>query len=120
MPPPSQADAPQRPTSLAGVCNSIRGPSASRSTSTSSANRNSVVLLADGDKSIVIPVDAAAMKSKGKRVFNRDRMEKETMERERKEKEEAAKKARAEAAERGRIASREWAERQRKKLMGAQ
>lgn len=120
IPPPTQSDASQRPTSLASVCNSISRPSASRSTSTSSANRNSVVLLADGEKSTVTPVDAAAMKAKGKQVFNRDKMEKETMERERKEKEEAAKRARAEAAERGRIASREWAARQRKKLMGAQ
>ncbi|KAJ4985219.1 hypothetical protein SVAN01_09261 [Stagonosporopsis vannaccii] len=114
---PSQADAPQRSTSLASMRTSITGPSVSRSTSTSSANRNSV-LLAEGGKSTVTPMDAAALKSKGKQVFNRDKMEKETMERERREKEEAAKRARAEAAERGRIASREWAERQRKKLMG--
>jgi hypothetical protein len=117
IPPPPQTDAPQRSTSLASKRNSIVGVSASRSTSTSSANRNSV-LLAEGGKSTVTPVDAAALKVKGKQVFNRDRMEKETLERERREKEEAAKRARAEAAERGRIASREWAERQRKKLMG--
>jgi hypothetical protein len=89
--------------------------SQSRSTSTSSANRNSVIV----PKAVVTPVDAAQQKLKGREVFNRDRMEKEARERERKEKEEAAKRARAEAAERGRIASREWAERQRKKMMGA-
>jgi hypothetical protein len=58
-------------------------------------------------------------KIKGKEVFNRDRMEKENKDRERKDKEEAAKQARAQAAERGRIASREWAEKQRKKMMDA-
>jgi hypothetical protein len=115
--PPSKLDAPQRSSSLASKRSSIIGPSASRSTSTSSANRNSLLLTA-GAKSTVTPVDAVALKVKGKQVFNRDKVEKEERERERKEKEEAAKKARAEAAERGRIASREWAERQRKKLMG--
>jgi hypothetical protein len=119
IPPPPQVEASQRSTSLASKRSSVIEPSASRSTSTSSANRNSL-LLAEGKKSTVTPVDAAALKSKGKQVFNRDKMEKEAMERERREKEEAAKKARAEAAERGRIASREWAERQRKKMMGQQ
>ncbi|KAF2625285.1 hypothetical protein BU25DRAFT_118049 [Macroventuria anomochaeta] len=117
IPPPSKVEAPQRSTSLVSKRSSVIEPSASRSTSTSSANRNSI-LLAAGSKSTVTPVDAAALKVKGKQVFNRDRIQKEAMERERKEKEEAAKKARAEAAERGRIASREWAERQRKKMMG--
>lgn len=115
--PPPQNDAPQRSTSIASKRSSIGGAPASRSVSISSANRNSVIL-AEGGKSTVTPVDAAALKAKGKQVFNRDRIEKEAMERERREKEEAAKKARAEAAERGRIASREWAERQRKKMMG--
>ncbi|KAF1928580.1 uncharacterized protein M421DRAFT_420469 [Didymella exigua CBS 183.55] len=115
--PPPQSDAPQRSTSLASKRSSIIDVSASRSTSTSSANRNSV-LLAEGGKSTVTPLDAAALKVKGKHVFNRDRMEKEALERERREKEEAAKRARAEAAERGRIASREWAEKQRKKVIG--
>lgn len=119
--PPSNSDVLQRSTSLASKRSSMAGPSASHSTSMSSSNRNSL-LLVSGTKSAVTPavtpVDAVALKVKGKEVFNRDRMEKEAMGRERKEKEEAAKKARAEAAERGRIASREWAERQRKKMMG--
>lgn len=115
--PPPQNDAPKRSMSIASKRSSTGGAPLSRSISTSSANHNSVVH-AEGGKSTVTPVDAAALKVKGKQVFNRDRMEKEAMERERKEKEEAAKRARAEAAERGRIASREWAERQRKKLMG--
>jgi hypothetical protein len=58
-------------------------------------------------------------KIKGREVFNRDKMEKEAKDRERREKEEAAKQARAQAAERGRIASREWAEKQRKKMQDA-
>lgn len=117
IPPPSTSSAPHRSTSLANKRNSIIGPSASRSTSTSSANRNSLLLTA-GTKSTVTPVDAAALKIKGKQVFNRDRVEKEALEQERRDKEEAAKRARAEAAERGRVASREWAERQRVKMMG--
>ncbi|KAJ4365225.1 hypothetical protein N0V83_008843 [Neocucurbitaria cava] len=102
----------QRSSSIASKRDSIQ---LSRSTSTSSANRQSMLLNA---KSTVTPVDAAQQKLKGREVFNRDKMEKEARERERKEKEDAAKRARAEAAERGRIASREWAEKQRKKMMG--
>ncbi|KAF2280555.1 uncharacterized protein EI97DRAFT_428644 [Westerdykella ornata] len=67
----------------------------------------------------IAPVDGAALRQKGREIFNRDKVEKEQRERERRVKEEAAKKARAEAAERGRIASREWAEKQRKKMMAA-
>ncbi|KAF2256432.1 hypothetical protein BU26DRAFT_499099 [Trematosphaeria pertusa] len=95
----------------------------SRTMSTSSANsshRHSAILNAGPvAKSTVTPADAAALKLKGKEVFNRDKLEKEARERERREKEEAAKRARAEAAERGRIASREWAEKQRKKMLAA-
>ncbi|KAK4496513.1 hypothetical protein PRZ48_012493 [Zasmidium cellare] len=56
--------------------------------------------------------------SKGKEVFNRAAQAKSTAEKEKREKEEAAKKARIEAAERGRQASREWAEKQKLKKMG--
>ena len=56
---------------------------------------------------------------KGKEVLGRDKLEKVAMEKARREKEEAAKKARADAAERGRAASREWAEKQKKKLAAA-
>jgi len=59
-------------------------------------------------------------RQKARAIFNRDRVEKEARERERREKEDAAKKARAEAAERGRLASREWAERQRKRGLGGE
>lgn len=61
--------------------------------------------------------DRFASKQRGKQIFQKDKDEKEDREREKKEKEEAARKAREEAAERGRQASREWAERQRRKMM---
>jgi hypothetical protein len=56
-------------------------------------------------------------KQKGKEVYRRDARAQEEAERERREKEAAAKKAREEAAERGRQASREWAEKQRRRMM---
>ncbi|KAK7625936.1 hypothetical protein IWX50DRAFT_444154 [Phyllosticta citricarpa] len=61
-------------------------------------------------KSDVTAADKAAMKNKAKEIFNRDKLDRARQEQERKEKEEAARKARAEAAERGRQASRAWAE----------
>jgi hypothetical protein len=84
------------------------------SSSSSDSKRNSLVIT----KSNVTAADAATQRLKGKEIFNRDKLEKERREQERREKEEAAKKARAMAAERGRIASREWAEKQKRKLMG--
>jgi hypothetical protein len=69
-----------------------------------------------GQKLIVTKEDAAQQKVRGKEVFGRAKAEKEQAGKEKREKEEAAKKARAEAAERGRQASREWAEKQKKKL----
>ena len=69
-------------------------------------------------KSAVAAVpDAAALRAKGREVFNRDRLAKEETDRERRAKEEAARKARADAAERGRQASREWAEKQKQKML---
>lgn len=53
--------------------------------------------------------------SKGKEIFSRVKLAEEDLLKQKREKEAAAKKARAEAAERGRLASREWAERQKKK-----
>jgi hypothetical protein len=49
-------------------------------------------------------------KERGKIIYNRDAKATEEIERERKEREAIAKKAREDAAERGRQASREWAE----------
>ncbi|KAH4067435.1 hypothetical protein HBH98_183920 [Parastagonospora nodorum] len=118
-PPPPKSDSlqpqpPQRSTSLASKRSSIQ-LSRSVSDSTNGSNRNSLLIA----KATVTPVDAVQQKLKGREVFNRDKMEKEAKERERREKEEAAKQARAQAAERGRIASREWAEKQRRKMMDA-
>jgi hypothetical protein len=120
-PPPPKSDSlqlpsQQRSTSLTSKRSSIQ-LSASRSASTSSnlSNRSSGFFT----KAMVTPIDAVMQKIKGKEVFNRDKMEKDAKDRERKEKEEAAKQARAQAAERGRIASREWAERQRSKMLAA-
>ena len=59
--------------------------------------------------SLVIPARTSSTQ-KGKEVFGRSKAEVEEKERLRREKEELARKARAGAAERGRIASREWAE----------
>ncbi|ERF70651.1 hypothetical protein EPUS_02517 [Endocarpon pusillum Z07020] len=51
--------------------------------------------------------------AKGKEIFSRGKLAEEDLQKQKREKEAAAKKARAEAAERGRLASREWAEKQR-------
>lgn len=56
--------------------------------------------------------------AKGREVFSRAALAKETAEKEKREKEEAARKARLAAAERGRQASREWAEKQKMKKLG--
>lgn len=60
---------------------------------------------------------AQAPKLSGRELYKRDARALEGVERERKEKEAAAKKAREEAAEKGRQASREWAAKQRRKMM---
>ncbi|KAI7541896.1 hypothetical protein KC331_g8297 [Hortaea werneckii] len=57
--------------------------------------------------------------AKGREVFGRALLAKEALGREKREKEEAARKARESAAERGRVASREWAEKQRLRKLGA-
>ncbi|KIV98008.1 hypothetical protein PV10_01702 [Exophiala mesophila] len=78
--------------------------------------RVSSVQLAAGQKLSVSKEDAVRQRANGKEVFARSKVEKERLEKERKEKEEATRKARAEAAERGRQASREWAEKKKKRL----
>lgn len=57
--------------------------------------------------------------AKAKVVFARTGVAKPSAEKEKREREEAAKKARADAAERSRLLSREWAEKQRAKKAGA-
>ncbi|KAI7194569.1 hypothetical protein KC363_g2008 [Hortaea werneckii] len=56
--------------------------------------------------------------AKGKEVFSRALLAKEAAGKEKREKEEAARKAREVAAERGRLASREWAEKQKGRKLG--
>ena len=87
----------------------------STSTMSNASKRLSTATAVQVIKSTVTPADVATQRIKAREIFNRDKVEKEERERQRREKEEAAKKARAEAAERGRIASREWAERQKVK-----
>lgn len=118
-PPPPRQDSLQPPSqrSVSTSSNKRNSIQLSRSTSvsTNASNRNSIVVT----KATVTPGDAVQQKLKGKEVFNRDKMEKDAKDRERREKEEAAKQARAQAAERGRAASREWAEKQRQKMLNA-
>ena len=59
----------------------------------------------------------ASASSKGKEVYARFGAARDAAENEKREKEDAARKARAAAAERGRAASREWAEKQKVKKM---
>ncbi|KIW63180.1 hypothetical protein PV04_10046 [Phialophora macrospora] len=78
--------------------------------------RVSSLILTTGQKSAITKDDIVHQKAKGKEVFGRSKAELERAEKERREKEEATRKARAAAAERGRQASREWAEKQKKKI----
>jgi hypothetical protein len=82
--------------------------------------RVSSLQLAAGQKLAVTKEDQAQQKARGKTVFGRTKVEMDRLEKERREKEDAARKARAEAAERGRQASREWAEKQKKKTAAGQ
>ena len=91
-----------------------------RTTSTTaviSKTRVSSINLTTGQKSAVTKDEAVKQQVKGKEVFGRTKAQVELAEKERKEKELATKKARTEAAERGRQASREWAEKQKKKIV---
>ena len=62
---------------------------------------------------------ASAGTKKGKEVFQRAVAEKEALEQQKREKEEATRRARAAAAERGRAASREWADKMKLKSLMA-
>jgi hypothetical protein len=104
---------PKRQASVSSNTTANRGSSITSSMNSLKARRTSMTLNA---KATVTPQDVAFQRQKGKEVFNRDKVEKESREKERREKDEAMKKARAEAAERGRQASREWAEKQKKSM----
>jgi hypothetical protein len=84
---------------------------------TNSSNRNSL-LLSQG-LSTLTPADAAAQRVKAREQFLKEKVENESKRKDRLSKEDAAKKARDEAAEQGRIRSRQWAEKQKQKALGA-
>ncbi|KAJ9605369.1 hypothetical protein H2200_010026 [Cladophialophora chaetospira] len=114
-PRPSSLDAKSKSSELATrkANSSVR-----RTTTTAIAPkpRISSLNLTTGQKLAVTKDDAVQQKAKGKEVFGRTKAQLEQAEKERREKEAATRKARAEAAERGRQASREWAEKQKQKI----
>jgi hypothetical protein len=57
--------------------------------------------------------------AKGREVFSRGKLAEEEQQKQKREKEAAARKARAEASERGRLASRQWAEKQKQRKTGS-
>lgn len=67
----------------------------------------------EATKSATAPPVRRPVVEKGKQVFNRDKVDKEERDKALQAKMDATRKARAEAAERGRLASREWAEKKK-------
>lgn len=104
---------------MSSVNGSKRKSTTLASSHASSLKRNSILISLPTNNAPLRATDAATQRTKGREIFNRDKNENEQRERERREKEEAAKRARAEAAERSRVLSRQWAEKQRQKAMGA-
>ena len=102
---------PQPATSSAGA---TRAPSLNASSTTRKASMPSAPRAAPTAK------DLAHQKVKGKEVFGRPKFEIQERENAKKEKEAAARKARAEASERGRAASRAWAEQQKLRKLEAE
>ena len=84
----------------------------SRATSTSTGSIS-------GKRSTISAEDAHLQKLQGKEIFKRDNSLTAERERERRERENLAAAARAEAAERSRLASREWSEKQRLKRLAS-
>ncbi|KAF6825363.1 carboxylesterase family protein [Colletotrichum plurivorum] len=108
-----------RPTSTKSPQTRGRGTSqASASTQVSRATSTSTSSMS-GKRSTLSAEDLEQQKMRGKEVFERDNCYLEDKERERRERELNAKLAREEAAERSRQASREWAEKQRRKQLAA-
>ncbi|KAI9738480.1 MAG: hypothetical protein M1818_005377 [Claussenomyces sp. TS43310] len=111
-----------RPSILASSLANISAP---RATGSSAPNTARKVTPASGpgmsglsmQRSTLI--SATSLKNRAKEIYSRDTKAPEDMEKERREREAAAKKSREEAGERGRQASREWAERQRAKKAAA-
>jgi hypothetical protein len=113
----SQLALPKRTPSSAANSSAIRASSLNNTKRISSMI---VPAAGTGAKNVVTKEEAIQQKQRAKEIFGRDKAEKEEREREKREKEDAAKKARAQAAERGRQASREWAEKQKARQMSLQ
>ncbi|KIV83768.1 hypothetical protein PV11_05763 [Exophiala sideris] len=116
--PTKKSEAKQRPLSLSAQPDTNKANSSVRritSVTVATKPRVSSLQLTAGQKLSVTKEDVEQQRARGREVFARNKLEMEKLEKERKEKEDAARKARAEAAERGRQASREWAEKQKKK-----
>ncbi|KAE9573732.1 hypothetical protein CGCF415_v014782 [Colletotrichum fructicola] len=97
-----------------------RGRGLSQATITSQISRGtSTSTTSMGKRSTLSAEDLEQQKMKGREVFERDNGYLEDKERERRERELNAKLAREQAAERSRQASREWAEKQRRKQLAA-
>lgn len=118
----------KRTTASASASAANTKPTRSASSSTSSTSTNAARSRTSSlahlpskpgpvTKSTVTTADRMLQKARAREIARRDEVAKEEMEKEKRAKEEAAKQARALAAERGRAASREWAERQRMKRM---
>ena len=101
------------PTASAADANSAK-PRARPSTLAPAAAHRKVSTTRPSDSDVARRVIS---KPDGREVFSRGLREQQDLEKMKREKEDAAKKARADAAERGRVASREWAEKQRKKAL---
>ena len=82
-------------------------------------NRKPSIVAAVEARAGPTPEERSHQKVKGKEVFNRGLTALSDKEKDKKTKEEAAKKAREDAAERGRLASRAWAEKQKARKTAA-
>lgn len=127
----SGASVKKGPTSTTGTATAKPRPSTSTSSSKPPAPTNLTVSKRPRPSSVQIPASTSSFNpahrstsntststSKGKEVYARAAAAKEAAETSKREKEDAARKARAAAAERGRAASREWAEKQKARKAG--
>ena len=97
------------------------GPSARTTRDPSlAATSSSRLSISVATQRVICNGNIAHQSMRGREVFERNKTLTEESERLRKEKEEAAKKARGEAAERGRLASRQWAEKQKVRKINAE
>lgn len=108
-------------TSTTTIAAASASATAPRKPSTSSSSGGTAAAAATSRPSTAAPTARipSGTSSKGKEVYARFGAARDAAENEKREKEDAARKARAAAAERGRAASREWAEKQRVKKMVA-